>query len=187
MMMAHLLNFGANDRVVNDSSNNGFKIPVGALVTHDVHEVHYRMIKQAMANETLMIIPSECKLSDKMQGIMDLLPQCNDAELDDLTSNFNKIMGHHPDGLRPTRDMIRIALREGARKEIKSTLMAMAIEINAARVTIREEGDAVTRQPVKLPSAESLRPSNNTPPPKDQPAPNTGGDRPKRTIQRERL
>lgn len=182
MMQAHLLNFGDNVRVVSNSDNIPFSIPVGALVTADIHDVHYNMIRGDMRNETLMIVPSDCKLSEKMQGIMDLLPLCNDCELDELTAKFNGIMGNHPDHIRPTRDMIMIALREGARVEIKQTLMAKAMEITAARVTIHEQGDETTRQPVKLPSAEDLRPSANVPP-KDKPAAGTT----KKAVPRERL
>lgn len=148
-----IMNFGDNIRVINDSNNVPIAIPIGAIVRADVHEVHLKMLQRGIRSETLIAISEEMVLAadDRFKLILQVMRDIDSEDYDGLLERFNMINGTNPDSLRPTRDMLRVALRELARQEVNKML-------NASRVTIREQGDEVTRKEVPPP-----------PPPKQAP------------------
>jgi hypothetical protein len=162
MMQAQLLNFGDNTRVVNDIHNVAISIGIGQIVECDIHDVHFHMIRRAIATETLMVVPKEVRPSAKLNAITELLRAIETEPYDELLVAFNKALP--PPGLeeglyRPTRDQIRMALREAARIEVAAVLRLQS------RVTIREEGDKVTRQEVPpAPTPAKVEPPKDTPP-----------------------
>ena len=178
-----LMNFGDNLRVVNASDGSSIPINIGEIVRADVHEVHAKMIQRGLATETLIICDMEFaqKATRKLGQVMEVMRDLNAEDYDGLLERFHKIAGPNPEELRPTREMLRIALREIARDEIRQM-------IDAQRVRIHEQGDEVTRQPVLPPPS---------PPKDDKPkdkkasaageAKEKGQEKPKSKIKRERL
>lgn len=190
-MQAQLLNFGDNTRVVNDIHNVAISIGIGQIVECDIHDVHFHMIRRAIATETLMVVPKEVRPSAKLNAITELLRAIETEPYDELLVAFNKALP--PPGLeeglyRPTRDQIRMALREAARIEVAAVLRLQS------RVTIREEGDKVTRQEVPPAPTTKVEPPKETPPKVKRTAPKPEA-KPKKiaretskpTIKRERL
>jgi hypothetical protein len=192
MNMEHvLMNFGDNARVMQDSGGKSFTVGIGEIVRADIHPVHASMIQRAIGEETMIVCDME--LAEKAGRRFGLVMQClrdlDQEDYDALLVRFNEINGPNPDDLRPTRDMVRIALREIARQEVKRMLKAQ-------RVRIHEQGDEVTRQE---PPRE--KPPADKPPQGDRPAPGAprkaagaaGADAPgespraKPKIKRERL
>lgn len=169
MMQVQLLNFGDNTRVVNDISNGPVSIGIGKLVECDIHDVHFHMIRRAIATETLMVVPKDVRKSARLVALMKLLEGLEVEPYDELLAGFNEVLpppGLEEQAYRPTRDQMRLALREASRKEVAAALQLQS------RVTIREEGDKVTRQevPPPAPAKEIKTPEATTPPPKPKKA-----------------
>lgn len=142
-MQAFLMNFGDNSRVVNDAANAAVMIGIGKIVECDIHEVHFQMIRRAVGTETLMAVPRETRITPRLRTIMDILIGIDTQPYDELLQAFFKALpppGIEEGQYRPTRDMIRVALREAARKEVGAALQLQS------KVNIREQGDAITRQ-----------------------------------------
>lgn len=149
MMQAYLMNFGDNTRVVNDMTNAAVSIGIGQIVECDIHDVHFHMIRRAVASETLMVVPKEVRMTAKLSGIMELLRGIDTEPYDELLAAFFKVLpppNLEAGAYRPQRDMIRLALRDAARVEV-----AVALRLQS-QVTIREQGDAVTRKDVPPPA-----------------------------------
>lgn len=161
-MQAQLLNFGDNTRVVNNIRNEAVSIGIGQIVECDIHDVHFHMIRRAIATETLMVVPKEVRPTAKLNAITALLRSIETEPYDDLLLAFNKALpapGLEEGLYRPTRDQIRLALREAARIEVAAVLRLQS------QVTIREEGDKVTRQEVPpAPTTKIYEPPKDTPP-----------------------
>ncbi len=144
-MQATLLNFGENMRVIADSRNSQVTIGVGQMIETDIHQVHFDMISKAIARETLVAIPHDMVLTDKLRGIMQLMSDAPDIDLQELLRKFTDVLGPPPEGnIRPTRDMMRIALREVAREEVRKAMFgyyaAKPDALAPSRTFIREEG-----------------------------------------------
>jgi hypothetical protein len=156
-----LMNFGDNDRVLQDVAGKPITIGIGQIVRADIHPVHASMIQKAITEETLIVCDIEFAqhASRKFGQVMEVMRDIDQDDYDALLVRFNEINGPNPDDLRPTRDMVRIALREIARQEVKAMQRSQ-------RVRIHEQGDEVTRQD---PPRE--KPPADKPPQGDQPAP----------------
>jgi hypothetical protein len=164
MMQAQLLNFGDNTRVVSNINNEAVSIGIGQIVECDIHDVHFHMIRRAIATETLMVVPKEVRPSPKLNAITALLRGIETEPYDELLVAFNKALpgpGLEEGLYRPTRDQIRLALREAARIEVAAVLHLQS------KVTIHEQGDPVTRQEVpKVVTPPKVETPKETPPPK---------------------
>ena len=192
-MMEHvLMNFGDNARIVNTSNNVPVTIGIGEIVRADIHEVHAQMIQRALSTETMIVCDLEMAQSapKKFGQVMAVLRDINQDDYDGLLERFNAINGPNPEELRPTRDMIRIALREIARQEVRK-MMADRV-MNNRRVVIHEQGDEVTRQDV--PSPRPPEKTEDKPPTQTKKAAGNankkapkGQGKPKSKIKRERL
>jgi outer membrane biosynthesis protein TonB len=141
-MQATLLNFGDNTRVVCDTSNKPFEIGIGKIVEADLHDLHFNMIRQAVATDTLMVVPKETRMSEKLRAITTMLEAIETAPYDELLKSFLDMVPGDGDtqSFRPTRHQMRTALATLARVEVGKALGL------ASRVVIREEGDEVTRR-----------------------------------------
>lgn len=146
-MKTTLMNFGDNIRVVSDVDGMQKSIGIGEMVTMDMHEVHYNMINAGSSTETLIIVPEDAEMSDKLKGIMGLMAELREGDEAEMIARFTEVMGPNPDSLRPTRSMMQIALREVARKEVRTAKAAWIM--SGKKVPIREEGDEETRKPAK--------------------------------------
>jgi hypothetical protein len=136
-MQATMMNFGNNTRVVSASDGKPIRIEVGSIIDADIHEVHFNMIRNAVANETLLVVPKDVKPTEKLAGIMELMKRVDTEEEHALIRRFTEIAGPNPENIRPTRGMIRIALREIARTESRKTMMNYVMGTNT-KVNIRE-------------------------------------------------
>lgn len=142
-MQAMLMNFGDCTRVVCDSKNNPVVIDIGKVVDTDIHDAHFHLIKRGVATDTLMIVPKGAKISDKLQRIVALLKAIEEAPYDDVLREFNEVVPYDEEnGARPARHEMRRLLRDQARYEVAKALHMQS------KVTIHEQGDEVTRQPV---------------------------------------
>lgn len=152
-MQAFLMNFGDNTRVVNDSSNTAVSIGIGELKECDIHDVHFHMIRRAIASETLLVVPKEVKKTERLGAIMNLMRELMTESYEDVLAKYNMLEttedGEAP-RLRPTRDQMRLTLRDMARAEV-----AVALRLQS-KVVIHEQGDEVTRRVV--PPEETQRP-----------------------------
>lgn len=194
MMQVSLMNFGGNTRVVNDMNNAAVSIGIGKIVECDIHDVHFHMIRRAVASETLMVVPKEVRMTPKLVAIMDLLRGLDSEPYDELLAAFFKALpppGVEEGQFRPTRDQIRLALLLASRREVAAALKLQS------RVTIHEQGDEVTRkepeQPTKQPE-KAPEVKEPTPPPKPKRARSSAPKRqtpdkavPKTKVKRERL
>ena len=191
-MMEHvLMNFGDGARVLSDPSGANVRVDVGEIIRADIHDVHAKMIKAGIAKETLIICDVETAkdAGPVLAKTMACMRDMKSDDYDGLLERFNTIVGPNPNDLRPTREMMMIALRELARKEVKRLLNAAA-----KRVHIQEQGDEVTRNDGRDPPREPPRqepPQGDTAAtgkPKQAAAPTTPGKgAAKRKIKRERL
>lgn len=148
-MQATLMNFGDNTRVVRDSHNQQVTIGIGEIKSADIHEVHFNMIKNGQGSETLLIVPDSVDPTPKLKGIMELMPDLATADEHSLINRFTAICGPAPEGsVRPSRAMIRVALREQARTEARKTIAnaILAEKEGTTKATIREQGDKNTRK-----------------------------------------
>jgi hypothetical protein len=137
------MNFGGQTRVVNDTANVPVSIGIGNIVECDIHDVHFHMIRRAVASETLLVVPKDIRMTAKLTALMRLLRDINIDQYDELLQRFFEVLP--PPGLeegqyRPSREMIRQALLEASRLEV-----AVALKLQS-RVVIREQGDAITRE-----------------------------------------
>jgi hypothetical protein len=159
-MQATLLNFGDNTRVVCDSGNKPIAISIGEVIDCDIHDAHFHMIKRAVKTDTLMVVPKETRISEKLQGIIDVLKMASVEPYEVLLQRFNEVVPYDEErSLRPTRGAMLAALRDIASYEVAKALHM------TSKVVIREEGDEVTRQPVQAPA-----PAPASPPPAKPPA-----------------
>lgn len=182
MHMEHvLMNFGDNLRVLNAPDGKPVQIGVGEIVRADIHEVHAKMIQKGIATETLIICDIEFArgASAKLGQVMQVLRDINTEDYDGLLERFHQINGQNPEELRPTRDMLRIALREIARTEMQKLM-------NGERVRIHEQGDAKTRQEVPPPPPKDDKPKEQKASGATK-AKEKGQDKPKSPVKRERL
>lgn len=197
-MQAFLLNFGDNTRVVCDSKNVNVAIGIGELKECDIHDVHFHMIRRAVARETLLVVPKEVRRTERLDAIMTLMRELMTEPYDDILAKYNLLGDEDPEHIkiRPTRDQMRHQLKDIARQEVAAALRLQS------KVNIREEGDAVTRG---FPLKESERPPEHPPetikvPPQEPPKVIKSPDRidkaprvkasskpKKRTLKRERL
>jgi len=140
-----LMNFGDNVRIMQDSTGKPVQVGIGEIVRADINPIHAQMIAKGIADETLIICDIEFakRASKKLGQVMTCLRDLNQENYDELLERFNAINGQNPEELRPTREMVRIALREIARHEVMKLLRN---ERMAQRVTIHEQGDETTRQ-----------------------------------------
>lgn len=147
-MQAYLLNFGDNTRVVNDTSNSAVSIGIGELKECDIHDVHFHMIRRGVANETLLVVPKDVRRTERLDAIMALMRELMTEAYDDVLAKYNMLGDADDDAprIRPTRDQMRHHLRDLARQEVATALKLQS------KVNIREQGDAVTRQPVQAPA-----------------------------------
>ena len=168
-MQAYLLNFGANTRVVNDSNNVAHSIGIGELKECDIHDVHFHMIRRAVATETLLVVPKDVKKTEQLNAIMGLMKKLQVDAYDDVLMEYNLLGGNGDDNdeprVRPTRDQMMLVLRDMARKEVAAALRLQS------KVTIREQGDEVTRRevPREPPPKVIETPESREPPPKPVP------------------
>lgn len=135
-MQAYLMNFGANTRVVNDSSNMPVSIGIGELKECDIHDVHFAIIRRSVGTETLLAVPKEVKRSERLILIMDILKVIESEAIDVLTAKFHEIVPADETGklvARPTRQQMRAALMHHARIEVATALRLQS------KVFIREE------------------------------------------------
>lgn len=145
-MQAMLLNFGDATRVVCDMNNNPLVINVGQVVDADVHDAHFYMIKRGIKTDTLMIVPNECSISDKLRGCIDVIKILDDEPYSTLLQRFNEVVPYDEENTRrPTRNKMRTVLCDLARYEVAKALHMQP------DVTIHEQGDETTRQPVTEP------------------------------------
>lgn len=153
-MQATLINFGDNTRVVNDSTNTAVSIGIGELKECDIHDVHFHMIRRAIATETLLVVPKDVRKTERLNAIMQLMRELMTESYDDVLTKYNMLGSDTEDGeaprIRPTRDQMRKQLRDVARQEV-----AVALRLQS-KVNIREQGDEVTRKVV--PPAETQTP-----------------------------
>jgi hypothetical protein len=137
-MQTVLINFGDAPRVVHDKRNRAITVLPGQMKSADINDAHYAMLKRG----TFMALPEEVVLPARVQDAMTLMGVVDTEEYDDLLKRFGDIAGRDPLKLRPTRDMIRLALRDIA----QNAMAEIGVGARAAgRVTIHEEGDEVTR------------------------------------------
>lgn len=146
-MRTTLMNFGDNIRVVSDVSGAQKSIAIGEMIAMDLHEVHYNMINAGSATDTLIIVPEDAEMSDKLKGIMGLMAELREGDEAEMIQRFTEVMGPNPESLRPTRSMMQLALREVARKEVRTAKAAWIM--SGKKVPIREEGDKETRKEPK--------------------------------------
>lgn len=163
-MQAYLLNFGANTRVVNDSSNMAVSIGIGELKECDIHDVHFHMIRRAVATETLLVVPKDVKKTEQLSAIMGLMAKLQTEAYDEVLAEYNLLGGNGEDNedpkVRPSRDQMMLMLRDMARKEVATALRLQS------KVIIREQGDDVTRRPVPRPEPKTIiAPEAKQPPP----------------------
>jgi hypothetical protein len=144
-MQATLLNFGDCTRVVCDTMNRPLAINIGEVVDMDIHEAHFHVIKRGVGTDSLMIVPKDVRVSDKLQSIIDVLKAIETEPYDALLQRYNEVAPYMEDAdhaMRPSRDNMRVTLRDLARVEVGKALHMQS------KVVIREQGDEVTRQPV---------------------------------------
>lgn len=135
-MQATLMNFGANTRVVNDSSNMPVSIGIGELKECDIHDVHFAMIRRGVGTETLLAVPKDAKRSERLIAIMDILKVIETDPLEEIIQKFHEIVPADETGsfvARPTRGQMRAALMHHARREVATALRLQS------KVFIREE------------------------------------------------
>lgn len=185
-MQTVLMNFGDNKRVISDVNNAPIQIDIGQMLEADVHPVHLGMIQRSLRSETLIVVDEDTLkyATQRFVDILWVLKHIDDEDYDTVLNRFNAINGPNPDSLRPTREMVRIACRELARKEVREMMDKRAREETEAamagnnRVTIREQGDPVTRAEIVPPGADKPNRSET-----DQKEPK----KPKKALRRERL
>lgn len=143
-MQAFIINFGDNTRVVNDSTNVPMSIGIGELKECDIHDVHYHMIRRAIATETLLVVPKDVRRTERLNAIMSLMREIQTEPYDDVLAKYNMLdhdeHSDEPTKIRPTRDQMRQLLRDEARREVATALRLQS------RVIIHEQGDEVTRK-----------------------------------------
>ena len=215
-MQATLMNFGDSTRVICDVMNRPVAIDIGQVVETDICDAHFHLIKRGVHSESLMIVPKDSRMSDKLQSIVDLMNAMATETYTDVMQRFTDIVPFDEDAdnaMRPSRETMRIALRDLARLEVAKQLGLQSKVITETppkrnddhmlrelipdapefkAVTIHEQGDEVTRQPVKtikLPASESqdakvIEPPKDKAPAKKAKSKN-GRSKPK--IKRERL
>jgi hypothetical protein len=149
-MQAFLLNFGDNTRVVSDSKNVAVSIGIGELKECDIHDVHYHMIRRAVAKETLLVVPKEVKRTERLNAIMTLMRELMTEPYEDVLAKYNLLGDDDPEHvkIRPTREQMRHQLKDIARQEVATALRLQS------KVNIREEGDEVTRKPATPPTEQ---------------------------------
>lgn len=161
-MQTTLMNFGDNSRVVSDINNGAILIGIGEIVECDIHDVHFNMIRRAIATETLMAVPKDVRPTPKLKSIMELLRGLEVLPYDELLQKFFEVLpppGVEEGAYRPTRGMIRIALGEASRLEVAAALKLQS------RVVIHEQGDKVTRQEVPPPTKPEVIDKSKEPKP----------------------
>lgn len=169
-MQVHLLNFGDNTRVVNDMNNAAVSVGIGEVKECDIHDVHFHMIRRAIASETLLVVPKDVRKNERLTAIMSLMQELHTEPYDDVLAKYNVLEVAGEDEapkIRPTRDQMRLTLRDLARQEV-----AIALKLQS-KVNIREEGDAVTRdrdpKTIVVPPSETQQPKRvETPDAKDK-------------------
>ena len=205
MMQATLMNFGDNTRVVYDIHNKPTAIDIGQVVEIDIADVHFHMIKRALATDTLMVVPKESRMSRKLQEILEILKAIETEPYDALLQKFNavaqEVREEHADvAVQPPRHVIRRLLRDLAKYEVAKSLGM------TSKVVIHEQGDEVTRNRdegqlrERSPEVEDPTPPAPAPAPAPEPEPEaaqpvkkarprkkTAPKRAAGTIKRERL
>jgi hypothetical protein len=153
------MNFGDNERVLSATDGSHVKIGIGEIVRADVHDIHAKMIKRGIADETLIICDMEFaqRANGKLGKVMTLMRDMSSEDYDGLLTRFNDVFGRDATDMRPTREEMRISLRDIARSEVQTMLQAQ-------RVTIREQGDAVTRQDPPKPNSDKPEKGTGEPP-----------------------
>lgn len=142
-MQATLLNFGHCTRIIRDASDKSLSIDIGQVVEADIHDAHYSMIKKSIKTDTLMVIPNECAMTDRLSAVIDVLKASDEDGYNAALQRFHSVVPHdneEPD-FRPNRSTMLRKLCDTARFEVMQML-------HMNKVNIREEGDEVTRQPV---------------------------------------
>lgn len=138
-MQIVLLNFSDAPRSLNDRRNRTITVAVGEMKAADIHDIHYSMLKSG----TFLALPEEIEIPETVRQAVELMGVVSTTPYDELLTRFWGLAGKDASRLRPTRDMMRLALRDIA----QNTLAEIGVGKPAPkRVTITEEGDEDTRR-----------------------------------------
>lgn len=157
-----LLNFSDAPRSLIDRRNRTITVAVGEMRRADIHEAHFGMLKRG----TFLALPGEVDIPARVTAAVELMGVVDTTQYDELLGKFWDLAGRDPNRLRPTRDYIRLALRDIA----QNALAEIGVGKPAPqRVTITEEGDENTRRDPDDPPPPVREP--DPPPPSQQPPP----------------
>jgi hypothetical protein len=162
-MQIVLLNFSDATRSLVDRRNRTVNVAVGEMKRADIHEAHFGMLKRG----TFLALPEEIEIPEAVAAAVELMGVVSTTPYDELLTRFWGLAGKDASRLRPTRDFMRLALRDIA----QNALASIGVGAPAPkRVTITEEGDEKTRQepeeekpPVREPDTEEKPPQQARP------------------------
>jgi hypothetical protein len=138
-MQIVLLNFSDAPRSLVDRRNRTVVVAPGEMKAADIHEAHFNLLKRG----TFLALPEEVEIPERTLAAVRLMGAVNDTSYDELLTKFWGLADRDPDQLRPSRDTIRLALRDIA----QNALAEIGVGGPAPRrVPIREEGDENTRR-----------------------------------------
>jgi hypothetical protein len=137
-MQIVLLNFSDSPRSLVDRRNRTITVAVGEMRNADVHESHYRLLK----NGTFLALPQEIEIPSTVVDALHLMSETATLTYDELLQKFWVLVGRDADLLRPSREYIRLALRDHAQNALA---VAGVGKPAPKRVSIVEQGDATTR------------------------------------------
>jgi hypothetical protein len=138
-MQIVLLNFSDAPRSLLDRRNRTVVVAVGEMKRADIHEAHFGMLKSG----TFLALPEEIDIPPAVTQAVELMGAVPTTPYDELLTKFWGLAGKDANRLRPTRDMMRLALRDIA----QNALAGIGVGAPAPkRVHINEEGDENTRR-----------------------------------------
>lgn len=180
-MQIVLLNFSDAPRSLVDRRNRVVKVAVGEMKAADIHETHYAMLKRG----TFLALPEEIDIPERVVAAVKLMGAVADTPYDELLKQFWGLAEKNANQLRPSRDVMRLALRDIA----QNALAEIGVGAPAPRrVPIREEGDEETRKEPPEPTKEPpvVREPDDTlteqPQAPRQKHARAGGPRPRQTV-----
>lgn len=157
-MQIVLLNFSDASRSLVDRRNRTITVAVGEMKKADIHEPHYRMLKHG----TFLALPEEVEIPERTVAAVQLMGRVDTTPYDELLNQFWGLAGRDANKLRPTRAVIRLALRDIAQNALADIGVGKHV---AQRVTINEQGDENTRRDPDEGSPPVKEPDTDNPPP----------------------
>ena len=178
-MQIVLLNFSDAPRSLVDRRNRNVTVGVGEMKAADIHESHFAMLKRG----TFLALPEEITIPERTLAAVKLMGVVATIPYEELLQQFWGLAERDPHRLRPTRDEIRLALRDIA----QDALATIGVGRPAPkRVSITEQGDENTRTDEDEAGGQQPQETTSpTEPPRQTPSPprrQSSGNRPRQTV-----